>query len=127
MTTDARFDGPGPEEQWRSALAEGRFTIQHCDECDAWQYPPQALCRTCGAAAPALVEPSGQGAVYSSTTVRSRDGGYNVAIVELAEGPRMMSRVEGDPESVAIGMAVKARIAGGDEPLIVFDPAEGAV
>lgn len=124
MTTDARFDGPGPEEQWRSALAERRFTIQHCDECDAWQFPPQALCRTCGAVAPALVKPSGDGAVYSSTTVRSRDGGYNVAIIELAEGPRMMSRVEGDPERVVIGMAVKARVAGDDEPLIVFDPAE---
>jgi hypothetical protein len=43
------------------------------------------------------------------------DGGdYNVCLVDLAEGPRMLSRVAGvAPEEVRIGMAVKARIADG--------------
>ena len=48
---------------------------------------------------------------------------YNVALIDLAEGPRMMSRVEGvAPEAVRIGMAVKARVASeGDGFVVVFD------
>ena len=61
---------------------------------------------------------------------RPADGGdYNVALVDLAEGVRMMSRVESvDPGGVRIGMAVTARLAGQDgDTIVVFDPAgEGA-
>ena len=125
MTTDPRFDGPGPEAQWRARLTVGQFVLQHCAPCGAWQFPPDAVCRACGAAAPDFAPASGQGTVYSATTVRGREASHNVSIVELAEGPRMMSRVEGDPEAVAIGMAVTARIVAGDEPVVVFDPAGG--
>ena len=73
------------------------------------------------------VEASGEGVVYSTTVMRKRppQPSYNVALIDLAEGPRMMSRVQGvDPEAVTIGMRVKARIADGDgAPLVVFDPA----
>ncbi len=50
---------------------------------------------------------------------------YNVALVDLAEGPRMMTRVEGlAADAVTIGMAVQARIARDeDTAYIVFDPA----
>ncbi|UOM32635.1 Zn-ribbon domain-containing OB-fold protein [Acuticoccus sp. I52.16.1] len=124
MTTDPRFDGPGPEAVWRERLATGTFAIQRCT-CGHHQFPPQALCTACGAAAPAFVAASGAGTVYAATTVRRRDGAHNVSIVTLAEGPRMMSRVEGDPDAVAIGMPVTARIAGtGEEAMVVFDPAE---
>lgn len=73
------------------------------------------------------VEASGKGTVYSTTVVRTRPPkpNYNVALIDLAEGPRMMSRVEGlDPAEVAIGMAVEARIVRDEEhgPCVVFDP-----
>jgi hypothetical protein len=47
-----------------------------------------------------------------------------VALIDLAEGPRMMSRVEGiEPWEVTIGMAVQARIVTQDgEPVVVFEP-----
>ena len=57
---------------------------------------------------------------------RQRIGGdRNIALIDLAEGARLMSRVEGmPPDQVRIGMAVKARIAKTDGgPLLVFDPA----
>lgn len=95
--------------------------LQHCDACDTVQFPPTVTCRACHGAALRLVPASGRGTVYSTTTVRSRDGAHNVAIIELAEGPRMMSRVEGDPEAVAIGQAVVARVLGGEVPMVVFD------
>jgi uncharacterized OB-fold protein len=49
---------------------------------------------------------------------------YNVALIDLAEGPRMMSRVEGiAPEAVKIGMNVQAKIVQDDgRALVVFTP-----
>jgi hypothetical protein len=77
------------------------------------------------------VPASGLGTVYATTVTRLRpnpDGtpaDYNIAIVALDEGPRMMSRVEGiAPDKVTIGLRVKARIAEVDgAPNILFDPA----
>ena len=56
-----------------------------------------------------------------------RGGDYNLAIVELEEGPRMTSRVEGiDPDKVAIGMALTCAIhdEGAMGPYVVFHPAK---
>ncbi|GMG84942.1 OB-fold domain-containing protein [Paralimibaculum aggregatum] len=122
--TDPRFDGPGPDATWHAGLARGIVAIQRCGGCGAHQAPPSLLCRACGAPAPGFVDASGKATVYSATTIRRRDGAYNVSIVELAEGPRLMSRVEGDPEAVRIGMALTARIVEEDGiPVLVFDPA----
>lgn len=71
------------------------------------------------------VEASGRGVVYSTTVVHAKPPApnYNVVLVDLAEGPRVMSRVEGvDPKSVKIGQAVKAKvIREGNEPVLVFE------
>ncbi len=125
MSQDQRFDGQGPDADWNLALSQGRFVIQHCDTCDAAQFPPAVTCRACHGAALSMVAALGKGTVYSSTTVRSRDGAHNVSIVTLAEGPRMMTRVEGDPEEVRIGLTVTARVAAGEPPMVVFDPEGG--
>ena len=127
MSTDRRFDGAGPDEVFAAALAEGRIILQRCRDCGAARHPPALVCAACGSAGLKWIEPSGLGIVYSTTTVREREGSYNVAIVELAEGARLMSRVEGvAPETVAIGMRVKARIAAEPQPHLVFVPAEGS-
>jgi uncharacterized OB-fold protein len=64
--------------------------------------------------------------VYSTTVIRQKPPApsYNLALVDLAEGPRMMSRVEGiPPEQVRIGMRVSAKIIReNDVPLLVFEP-----
>jgi len=73
------------------------------------------------------VEPSGIGTVYSTTVIRQKPPtpDYNLALIDLAEGPRMMSRVEGiAPDKVQIGMRVKAKvIREKDASLVVFEPA----
>jgi uncharacterized OB-fold protein len=50
---------------------------------------------------------------------------YNVALIDLEEGPRMMSRVEGiAPEAVKIGMKVKAKVVKqGEQNVVVFEVA----
>jgi uncharacterized OB-fold protein len=73
----------------------------------------------------------GFGTVYATTAVHPQAGElYNVALVDIDEGFRMMSRVEDIPPSeVRIGMRVKFRVhaAEGDEPPYpVFVPAETA-
>jgi uncharacterized OB-fold protein len=73
------------------------------------------------------IEASGRGTVYATTNVRERQGSYNVSLIDLAEGPRMMSRVESiAPEAVLIGMAVSARVVV-SPPQIVFEPNKGGV
>lgn len=127
MTTDTRFDGTGPDAAWQDNLAAGRFTVQRCTACGHAQFPPSVLCRACGSSSVAFVAASGRASIYASTTVRKREGSYNVSIVELAEGPRMMSRIEGvEPDEVAIGAAVVARIvAAEDRHIVVFEPEAG--
>lgn len=51
-----------------------------------------------------------RGVVYSTTTVHAREGAYNVCLVDLDDGGRVMSTVVGmAPEDVRIGMAVLGR------------------
>lgn len=127
MATDPRFDGPGPDAQYRQALLDGRFLLQHCEDCAAARFPPALVCRSCGSAKLAWRASPGRGEVYATTTVRDRAGDYNVALVELEGGARMMSRVDGiAAEAVYIGQQVQARIVPGDEPFVVFTPADGA-
>ncbi len=90
-------------------------------------YPPRAIVPGSGLTEVTWVAASGRGTVYAATTVHKRppETSYNVALIDLAEGPRMMSRVEGiDPAAVRIGLAVIAHIrtpADGDA-YVVFEP-----
>lgn len=127
MSSDPRFAGLGPDEVFAAALAEGRFIIQRCRTCGKTRHPPALVCAACGSADIAWITASGAGEVYATTTVREREGSYNVAIIELAEGARLMSRVEGiAPEGVRIGLKVAARIAPEPQPHVVFDAAGDA-
>lgn len=74
---------------------------------------------------------AGLGTVYATTTLHPRHGEpYDVSLIDVDEGFRMMSRVEGiAPHAVRIGMRVKVRMApGSDEqpPYPVFTPLEDA-
>jgi hypothetical protein len=122
---------PGPEAAFRAFLAEGRFMIQKSASSGAHVFYPRVAAPGTGEVDLEWVEASGMGTVYATTVTRLKpnpDGtpaDYNIAIITLDEGPRMMSRVEGiAPAEVTIGLRVKARIATFDgAPNIVFDPA----
>lgn len=121
----------GVEAQYRQALDQGRFLIQQCAGCDRAVFYPRMICPHCGADALAWIEPDGRGTVYATTVVRRKPdagGDYNVALVDLREGVRLMSRVEGvAPEAVRIGMPVRAQVARQDgHGLVVFVPSKEA-
>ena len=116
-----------PEEEWRAHLAEGRFMIQRSRSTGGHVFYPRIAEPGTGAGDLEWVEASGRGTVHAVTVVRKKDpaDSYNVVLVDLAEGPRLMSRIDGIPnDAIAIGMAVKATITHErDEPMLVFTPA----
>ncbi len=118
-----------PEQDYLKFLSEGRFMIQRSRSSGRHVFYPRVAEPGTGATDLEWVEASGHGTVYATTVMRQRapTPSYNVALIDLAEGPRMMSRVEGiAPEAVKIGMAVKARVASeGDGFLVVFDVVGG--
>lgn len=115
-----------PEEQYNAFLEGGRFMLLCSRASGRCMFYPRVAEPVTGATDLEWVEASGHGVVYSTTAVQQKPPkeSYNVALIDLAEGPRMMSRVEGVPaEEVEIGMKVKARIARENErPIVVFDP-----
>ena len=118
-----------PDAQFQAFLAEGRFMIQRAVGSGRYVFYPRVAEPGTGDTRLEWVEACGDGVVYSTTVVRARPPAesHNVALIDLAEGPRMMARVVGiPPEDVKIGMAVRARVdALGGTPAIVFDPVQG--
>lgn len=116
-----------PEQDYFEHVAAGRFMIQRSRSTGGHVFYPRVAEPGTGATDLDWVEASGRGTVYSTTTIRQKPPTphYNLALIDLEEGPRMMSRVDGiAPDEVRIGMAVAARIVReGDQSLVVFVPA----
>ena len=105
----------GVERQYADQLARGLFVIQQCPSCVLHVFPPREICPHCGEDTLTWVSPSGHGMVYSHTTVARKaeaGGDYNVVLVDLDEGIRMMSCVVETSAAISIGMAVTARVDG---------------
>jgi uncharacterized OB-fold protein len=119
-----------PEEEYLAFLAQGRFMIQRSRSSGRYVFHPRVAEPVTGARDLEWVEASGGGSVYSVTIVRKRppERDYNVALVDLDEGPRLMSRIDGvAPDGVKIGMRVTAKIINGEgAPMVVFTPEKAA-
>lgn len=100
---------------YEAALKRGAFVIQRCNGCSRHIFYPRVVCPYCASLDIGWLEPSGAGTVHSTTVVRrpaNNGGPYNVALIDLAEGVRLMSRVDGiAPEAVKIGMSVRVAVA----------------
>jgi uncharacterized OB-fold protein len=116
-----------PELDYFDHLTAGRFMLARNIADRRCFFPPRVAAPQTGETDIDWVEASGRGTVYSTSVVRQRPPtkDYNVALIDLDEGPRMMARVEGiPPDEVRIGMRVLARIVREDDrPLVVFNPA----
>ncbi|MGY4167731.1 Zn-ribbon domain-containing OB-fold protein [Bradyrhizobium sp. USDA 4529] len=112
----------GPQTIYESFLAEGRFMIQRARRTGEHVFYPKVMSPS-GETDLEWVEACGGGTVYAITVNRKREGSYNVALIDLDEGPRMMATLVG-VETVAIGSRVRARIEQGETPRVVFEPEE---
>ncbi|SFQ58244.1 hypothetical protein SAMN05421853_11159 [Roseivivax halotolerans] len=122
--TDTAPDRAGPEATYAAFLEEGRFMIQKAKSTGEYVFYPRVVTPS-GATDLEWVEAKGTGTLYAITVNRSRQGAWNVALVDLDEGVRMMSTLPG-VETAEIGAKLRARIeTGEDGPRVVFDLAEG--
>ncbi len=124
------MDSRQPDKEFADFLREGRFMLQRAKGSGTYVFHPRVAVPGTGEQDLEWVAASGNGIVYSTTVVRNKlpSEDHNVALIDLAEGVRMMSRVvDVDPAAVTIGMAVKARVAEIDgAPAVVFAPVGGA-
>jgi uncharacterized protein len=106
MTT-ARFDLPTTDvetQPYWDGLREGKFLIRHCNACGHDYFYPRPFCPACWSRDVAWKEASGRGTLYTYSVVHVNDlppfherVPYVAAIVELEEGPRVMTNIEGVP------------------------------
>jgi hypothetical protein len=96
------------------ALREKRFITTRCGQCAAVSFPPRRLCPACGSDQREWIELSGRGEIYAFTQNRIVARGYIpeapylTAMVDLAEGPRILTRIENAAyEELSIGQAVR--------------------
>ncbi|CAB3707664.1 hypothetical protein LMG26690_03006 [Achromobacter animicus] len=132
MSTVHKTDAPvGVEQTYFTSLAQGVWRVPRCGGCGLAVFYPRQICPQCGGGDFDWFEPSGRGVIHSTTTVRrppEAGGDYNVCLVDLEEGFRMMSRVEDAPATrPCIGDAVRAVVrAHGDANRVVFSLDEQA-
>jgi uncharacterized OB-fold protein len=116
MDDDALLPIPDAETEafWRG-LADGVFLLRWCLDCGRPHYYPRSFCPLCWSERVEWRPASGQGRVFATTVIRQmglppfdQRVPYNVALVELDEGPLVLTNVVGaPPESVVIGAAVE--------------------
>jgi uncharacterized protein len=120
-----------PFARYREHLEKGELAYQLDAATGATVFHPRLIGPKSGSADLEWRVSQGLGTVYATTINHPRDEApYNIALIDLDEGFRMMSRVEEiEPRMVRIGMRVKLciRAARGEEaPLPVFVPVEAA-
>lgn len=137
MAYDKPLPLPNPDTRayWEGCKAH-QLLVQTCNRCGHAQLYPRSLCRRCHAETLTWTPSSGLGTVYSFTVVRrapskafKEDLPYVVAIVELAEGVRMMTNIVGcPPERVEIGLAVRVLFEDVSDTISLpkFEPVAGA-
>ena len=97
------------------AAGEGKLLIKSCTSCGQAFFYPRTYCPNCWSAETGWREATGRGRVYTFTVVHQNDlppfnerVPYVVAIVELEEGVRMTSNIEGvAPDEVRCDMPVE--------------------
>jgi uncharacterized OB-fold protein len=96
---------PSPARGFQEGLAAGELRFQRCGDCAATIFYPRVACPSCGGTQLGWQTAAGTGTVYSTTAIPVRDGEpYNVTLVDLDEGFRVMTRVAGvAADAVRIG------------------------
>ena len=127
---------PTPEtEPFWEGCRRGELRLQRCDACGQVQFPPRRYCSGCLSDGLTWERASGRGNVRSWTVVTLpnspaflADVPYVVALIELAEGPTLLSGIRGcSPGDVHIGMSVEVEFEERSDKICVpyFHPTAG--
>ncbi|MFC7136003.1 Zn-ribbon domain-containing OB-fold protein [Halobaculum litoreum] len=116
--TDADLDASDPRTLpgFFDALADGDLLGGVCGDCGQVLLPPRPTCYACGSRAVAVEPQSPRGEIFTYTAVHTpppafaADAPYTVAVVELADGGRLLGRVDADYDDVSIGDPVELAV-----------------
>lgn len=108
---------PEPDEAskpWFDAAMEGRLMLMRCLDCGQARLPARMHCDHCLSERTEWFQASGRGTVRTFAVMHQRyhpafaaEIPYNIAVVELEEGPRIPSNLVGVPnEEIKVGMPV---------------------
>lgn len=133
MTTPPKAEPrPTPETQpfW-DGCAAGELRLQRCASCDAHYFPPRPFCPDCLSDDVTWEPVSGRGTLHTYVINHRPAPGfeapYAIAVVQLDEGPRMMSNIVGvdqTPEALVLDMPLEVTFEErGDVQLPLFRPA----
>ena len=95
---------PTPETQhyWDGTKA-GELRLQRCKSCDSAYFPPRPFCPECSSRDVEVFNASGKATLYSYVINHMKSPGfeppYAIAVVELEEGPRLMSNIVDCPQT----------------------------
>lgn len=111
------------DQPFWSHLAKGRLHLNRCDQCGAFRHPPGPVCPKCRHIGGSWAEVSGRATLKSFTVIRHpvhRLLGpvvpYTVTLVELEEGPTMVSGLPpGDETQLQVGMPLVCQVIAIDE------------
>jgi uncharacterized OB-fold protein len=101
---------------WDAARAK-KLAMPRCTSCGTFRFPVSRHCRACGKEGHEWVEVSGRGTVFSFVTYHRHyhpgfagELPYVVGLIELEEGPRIISNIVGiAPEDIRCDMKVAVR------------------
>ena len=126
---------PTPETQhfWDGTRI-GEIRLQRCDACAKTYFPPRPFCPACGDRKVSVFKASGRASLYSYVIHHRPVPGftppYAIAVVQLAEGPRMMTNIVDcpqTPEALQLDMALEPAFERIDDDITLplFRPAKG--
>jgi uncharacterized protein len=126
---------PTPETQnfWDGTKA-GELRLQRCGECSKVYFPPRPFCPACGSRDVSAFKASGKASLHSYVIHHRPVPGftppYAIAVVELSEGPRMMTNIvdcEQTPEALQLDMKLEVVFEPMDDTITLplFRPAKG--
>ena len=95
---------PTPETQhYWDGCAAGELRLQKCTACSNVYFPPRPFCAKCGSREVAVVKASGKAKLHTYVIHHRPAPGftppYAIAVVELEEGPRLMTNIVGCPQT----------------------------
>jgi len=127
---------PGPiitaaSKPFWDAASAGRLRVKHCPDCDAWIFYPRAICPHCWSGGLVWRDAAGTATLKTWSTVMrpahpawEAVAPYTIGLVELTEGPTMLTHLLIEPETLTLGLPLRVRfVPVGEHVLPCFEAA----
>ena len=114
MSAKPRPQRDRDSQPWWEALARHELSLQRCDACGAWRWPPRALCNRCGSFEASWRATGGRGTVASWIVSHHPFSNafstpYAVVTIRLDEQSDLLlpGAFSAPPDRLRVGLAVR--------------------